>query len=143
MEAWEIERIEKMSEEEQREYYEKVIKKYQEEIKKLKRTKAYSNKSALSSCAWRAGIIGAMLVMFGGGAMIGFGEGAVRTAGEISMLSSLALFGGGMYGMLMSDDNGPIDIKLAFEAAKDAKKQIKEIKEKIKEIEQKPVMANR
>lgn len=143
MKQWEIEMVEKMSPSEQRAYYEKMIKGYKTEVKALQRAKADHNKSALGSCAWRAGIIGTALALFGGAAMIGLGQDAIRTAGEISMVSSIGLFGAGMFGMVVSDDNGPKDIKINAEAARDAKRQIKEIKEKIKEIEKKPVMANR
>ena len=141
--VWEIENVEKMSEDNQRYYFERLMKKYQKELDDLKIEKRERNLSAIGSCAWRTGLIASAVLLFAGVAAAVLGEGALKIAGEIGSVSSIGLFGGSMVGSIAVDDDGPKDIKENFEAAKEANRQIKELKAKIKEIKQKPVMSAR
>ena len=140
---WEISYIEKMPEEEQKRYYDKLISKYQEKIKELKREQKNNNHQAAGALIWRAGLIASAVALFAGPAMAVLGEGAVQTIGEIASVGSIGLFGASIVGSIAVDDDGPKDIKIGFEAARDAKKQIKEIKEKMKNVEKKQAMGAR
>lgn len=143
MYVWEMEKVEQMSEDAQRDFYNRLIEKYKKELNELKLKKSERNLSAINSCAWRTGLIASAVLLFAGVAAAVLGEGALKIAGEIGSALSIGLFGGSMVGSIVVDDDGPKDIKINFEAAKEAKRQIKELKAKIKEIEQKPVMSAR
>lgn len=140
---WEISYIEKMPEEEQKRYYDKLISKYQEKIKELKREKKDGNHKAIGAIAWRTTLIASAVALFAGPAMAVLGQGAVQTIGEIASIGSIGLFAGSLVGSIAVDDDGPKDIKIGFDAAKDAKNQIKEIKEKMKNVEKKQAMGAR
>lgn len=144
MQGWEIEMVEKMPKEEQKRYYDRVIKKYKEQVQELKREKKSHNKHALGALTWRTGLTVATLAVIAGPAMMAFGQGTpVGFAGELVSVGAIGLFGGSLFGSIIADDDGPKDIKIGFEAARDAKAQIKELKTKIKNVEKKATATTR
>ena len=143
MSSWEIERVEKMTEEEQRAYYGNLVKRYKEQIKELKGQERRNNVSAIASIGWRVAMLAGAIAAFAGPALTALGSGAIKIIGEITTISSVPLFGASMFGMLSSDDDGPKDININFLAAKETRASIKELEGKIKEINKKPVMGKR
>ena len=140
---WEIGYIERMPEEEQKKYYDKLVSMYKKKIEEIKIDKRENNAKAVGALAWRTALIASGIAVFAGPAMAVFGEGAVQTIGEIAAVGSIGGFAGSILASIFVDDDGPKDIKIGFEAAKDAKNQIKQIKAKIKDVEKKQAMGAR
>lgn len=143
MQAWEIDKVEELTEEEQKQYYEKLVAAYKDEIKELKDAKKSSDGRAIASCSWRALLIAAAVGVIAGPLMMTLGVGAVKAAGDIVALSGIGMFASGLLGSIFVNDDGPKDIKVNALASKDAREKIKDLKAKIKEINKKPVMAKR
>lgn len=143
MYSWEIEKIEEIPEKEQKEYCDKLISRYNNELKDLKSAKKASNAKAIGSCAWRIGLIATAIAALAGPLMAAFGTGAVNLAGEIMSVSSIGLFGASMLGSTISNDDGPKDIKMELEASKDATNKIREINKKINIVQSKQKMGKR
>ena len=134
METWEIEKVDEMTESEQKEYYEKMVDAYNKELAALKEAKKKTDKSAIAACSWRATLIAGAVMVIAGPLMAAFGVGAVNTIGEITTATSLGMFGGGMVGSILVNDEGPKGIKKDLLASKDAREKIKGLKAKIKEV---------
>ena len=143
MEIWEIDRVDKLTEEEQKRYYEKLIDSYKNKIQELKIAKKEGNMKAFKASSWRTVLIAAAIAIFACPLMMAIGEGALKTAGEYTSLGAVLGFTGSILASMNIDDNGPGDILYGIREANDAKKQIKELKGKIKEIKKKPVMGKR
>ena len=143
METWEIEKVEEMTESEQKEYYEKMVVAYNKELADLKKAKKESDKGAIAACSWRATLIAGAIMAIAGPLMTVFGVGAINTIGEITAATSLGMFGGGMVGSLLVDDDGPKGIKKDLLASKDAREKIKGLKAKIKEASKKSATKKR
>lgn len=143
MQPWEIELVEKMSKEDQKKYYEKTVKKYKEEMKKLKGLKREENREAFASIGWRTLLIASAIAIFAGPALMALGSGAVKMAGEIVGVGGVLGTVGALVGSIIVNDDGPKDIKAHIVAAQEHQKSINNLKNEIKKIKQKPAMASR
>lgn len=144
MSPWEIEKVEEMTEDEQKEYYKKLIKKYKDLIKDARQDKRFANFESICVVGWRVALAAAAIGVLGGPTMAAIGgKELLGTIGGILMISSIPALAAALFGQMVAEDLDLSDVKDNFVAAQESREDIREFRKEIKEIKRKPVMRKR
>ena len=141
MSSWKIKEVDKLSEEEERAYLEKLESSYKKEIKKLKEGRKDKLSGVFQSLSWRIVMLISTLGIFAGPFMMANG---VHIGSAITLGSVFGFAGAPTYSIVA--DNADLDMdemKNALKDAKHAKEEINELKKEVKNIEKNPIMAKR